>query len=572
MATSVGEIYYSLKLDTTKFDAASARINSRLKGISGTAEKTNGSMAGTAATAGFLGGNFSKVALKGGVVAGVIAAVGIAAKKTLTPMIQLGMETQTLRTNLDVLTGSAENGAKMFKKISDFAAKTPFEVTELVAATQQMLAMGIAQEDVMDNLQMLGDISLGNKEKLAGMTLVLGQISSKSRLTGEDLMQLRERGFDPLRYIVMKTGETMEEVTERVSEGKVSYKELRDAMKLATSEGQLFYGGMDKGSKTLEGRLSTLRDTAKVAIRALIGIDEEGNIKKGGIYDTITKAVEKLGPWLEKIANEWMPKVSDAISKTTILTSRFIRENQDLIEALKWVGIIIGGATLLALAGLATMILAPIGALVALYMTGKRTIEWLARTFENLKERATNSFWGIVGGLASLQNNISNILFGIWRTITGAFSGAWNWLYNAGRNIVQGLLNGIGSLASSIGRFFLDRVPGWIKEPFKKALGIRSPSKLFMGYGKDITTGLVMGLEKSQSMIDTAMTGMNNAVISPTVGTPIAAGGGSSVNNITIKLDGIMTESREGTRQVARNLVQALNEQLRAKNKSEIAI
>ncbi len=78
--------------------------------------------------------------------------------------------------------------------------------------------------------------------------------------------------------------------------------------------------------------------------------------------------------------------------------------------------------------------------------------------------------------------------------IVGVFSGAGKWLWDAGKNIIQGLLDGAGSLLSSIGNFFLDRIPGWIKDPFKKALGIASPSKVFRGFGIDIGSGLVAGI------------------------------------------------------------------------------
>jgi hypothetical protein len=41
---------------------------------------------------------------------------------------------------------------------------------------------------------------------------------------------------------------------------------------------------------------------------------------------------------------------------------------------------------------------------------------------------------------------------------------------------------------------------------------------------------------------------------------------------ITLNMDGIMSESREGTRQVARTLISSINEELRAKGKPELAI
>lgn len=77
-------------------------------------------------------------------------------------------------------------------------------------------------------------------------------------------------------------------------------------------------------------------------------------------------------------------------------------------------------------------------------------------------------------------------------------------LFDKGKDLIQGLLDGAGSLLSKIGKFFLDKVPGWIKTPFKKALGIDSPSKLFKEYGQNVVQGFTIGLEDT-APIDAAM-------------------------------------------------------------------
>lgn len=100
---------------------------------------------------------------------------------------------------------------------------------------------------------------------------------------------------------------------------------------------------------------------------------------------------------------------------------------------------------------------------------------------------------GIVTGLISFFGSIPS-------RIMGFFSGAVTWLTEAGRNIVQGLLDGAGSLLSGIGNFFLNMLPGWIVGPFKAALGIASPSRLFAGLGGNVIQGLEQGLSASNSI------------------------------------------------------------------------
>lgn len=88
-------------------------------------------------------------------------------------------------------------------------------------------------------------------------------------------------------------------------------------------------------------------------------------------------------------------------------------------------------------------------------------------------------------------------------------------LYNAGRDLINGLLNGAGSVLSNIGKFFLDKVPDFIKGPFKAALGIKSPSKVFAGYGVNIGEGLIQGINSSKSMVGRAITDLNTAIVTP---------------------------------------------------------
>ena len=84
--------------------------------------------------------------------------------------------------------------------------------------------------------------------------------------------------------------------------------------------------------------------------------------------------------------------------------------------------------------------------------------------------------------------------------VKGALVGAASWLVDTGRDMIQGLLDGAKSLLGKIGSFFLDMLPGWIRGPFKAALGISSPSKEFYGYGQNIIDGLVGGLESKEGL------------------------------------------------------------------------
>jgi phage-related protein len=81
----------------------------------------------------------------------------------------------------------------------------------------------------------------------------------------------------------------------------------------------------------------------------------------------------------------------------------------------------------------------------------------------------------IVGAVKSLGDIIGGIkdIFGAVKDfVQDAFKNAGSWLIDAGKSIVDGLLNGIGNIGEAIGKWILDKVPGPIKGAVKKALGL----------------------------------------------------------------------------------------------------
>lgn len=137
--------------------------------------------------------------------------------------------------------------------------------------------------------------------------------------------------------------------------------------------------------------------------------------------------------------------------------------------------------------------------------------------------------WGnIVNGVSGMIGQVGGFFSGLWGTITGALSGAGRWLFDAGKNIVDGLFQGIQSLAGTIGNFFLSLLPGWIVEPFKVALGIHSPSRVFRGFGQNIGEGVLLGVGDMQGSLDTRMSNLIAPPDVPMFGRATATGGSSS--------------------------------------------
>lgn len=302
MALSAGAV-------VAQFDGDFKGLN---KGLQDAQSKIDGFTGGIKKAGSKIGEVFSNIgdaAMKYGKI------LGVAGTAATVFGIKTAADLQSLSTSFETLTGDAEKGKKIFMDLKKMGATTPFEIGDLAKVTQTMLSFGISVEDSQKYLGMLGDVSMGNKEKLSGLGLAFSQVQSTGRLMGQDLLQMINQGFNPLTIISQKTGKSMSVLKKEMEDGKISADMVTDAFKTATSEGGLFYKGMDRGAKTLGGTFSTLMDNVKMMASGLLGLSEQGTIVEGSFLDLVQKGVNALNDAMGKI--DWV-KVSQDIKNALI--------------------------------------------------------------------------------------------------------------------------------------------------------------------------------------------------------------------------------------------------------------
>lgn len=216
-------------------------------------------------------------------------------------------------TNFKVMLGSEEAAATKLSEIRKMAASTPFSLDDLTSGTQTLLQFGIAADDTTGVLQRLGDISLGNAEKLQTLTRAYGKMSSAQKVTLENVNMMIDAGFNPLNQICDATGESMSDLYKRISDGKVSFSELEAAVEAATSQGGQFYNGMLEASQTFSGRMSTLKDN----VSALTGELTSGLFAALG--ELVVKLNEVVVSFLD--SDEKMAQLKETIGIATAVVA-----------------------------------------------------------------------------------------------------------------------------------------------------------------------------------------------------------------------------------------------------------
>ena len=170
----------------------------------------------------------------------------------------LGAQAEQTSVAFTTLVGSEEKAAGVLKQINEFAAKTPYSNLDLVDNAKTMLNFGVEADKVNGYLRQLGDIAAGDKNKLGSLSLVFGQVASAGKMSGQDLLQFINAGFNPLKELEKMTGKTYTEFQDMMSKGQIGFDALAAAINHATSEGGAFAGMSDKLSQTVSGKFSTL--------------------------------------------------------------------------------------------------------------------------------------------------------------------------------------------------------------------------------------------------------------------------------------------------------------------------
>jgi phage-related protein len=156
-------------------------------------------------------------------------------------------------------------------------------------------------------------------------------------------------------------------------------------------------------------------------------------------------------------------------------------------------------------------------------------------------------FARLAGGVASAIGSAISFVRGLPGKILGAIGDLGSLLLNEGKNIVQGLINGIsgmaGKLASFVTKFIKDHIPG----PVAKILGISSPSKVAAALGREVPAGLAQGILQGAAMVEKAVQAMVSvptlqmnvqAASSALTATPINQ---SILNNLVQQVNGNFT-------------------------------
>lgn len=224
------------------------------------------------------------------------------------------------------MTEGAKLSFAMLQNLREFAQRTPFEFPELVRNTQRLLAFGFAADEVIPQLEAIGNVSAGfgkGEEGINRISRALGQMSAAGKVTQEDLNQLVDVGVPVFDILAEATGRPKTELRKLVEQGQISsdffIKAFNDWSKAN------FGDMMALQARTFTGALSNisdvLRDTIASAAEPFFNRMRDGLVSLGDMLTSPqfkvwaqagAAAMESLGQSFDGLMQNLAP-VGDAI-------------------------------------------------------------------------------------------------------------------------------------------------------------------------------------------------------------------------------------------------------------------
>jgi len=396
------------------------------------------------------------------------AAVGIGAAVAapFVSIIRTAGQFERYSTILETVEGSSAKAKSALAWVSDFAAKTPYQIEGVMDAFVKLRAYGI---DPMDGtLRTLGDTAAA-----MGKDVLQSVEALADAMTGE-FERLKEFGIKA-RAIPGTTQTVLDYVTRAGKQMQVTVDRTnRDMLRktLLSIWNDKYAGAMDKLSRTWEGMVSNVGDqwTRFKLLVADTGLFDRAKGKLAQILDRINEMA--ASGELEQLAGKvgkFFADFADGAEKT----ARVLRV---LGTVIGWIGTAF------------TMVGETIGAGVAgLVISFDRLGTFLSGLWDSVVSYAKQKWDELIDWLAHIPDRI----IAIGKQI--------------GAGLAKGIRAGFPDVAKSI-HGLGTKIGAWMRQK----LDSHSPSRVFAAIGSDIVAGLQLGIRANAAKPLSEITTLSN--------------------------------------------------------------
>ncbi|GHT62751.1 hypothetical protein FACS189451_07850 [Bacteroidia bacterium] len=244
---------------------------------------------------------------------------------TLTKAIEFGKvmmdvrgQIESFQISFETLIGSKDKAGAFFSEIKDFATKTPLMLDDLAKNAQTLLGFGVETEKVIPILKQIGDVTMGNKDRFNAMSLAFSQMYATGKLMGQDLLQMVNAGFNPLKIISEQTGKSISQLKDEMSDGAISAEMVAQAFADVTAEGGKFHGMLQKQSEGINGMKAQFQGAIQDMLNEMGESSQKLYTDGLNIATTLVKNYETVGKVLVGLIATYGSYKAAVIAVTTV--------------------------------------------------------------------------------------------------------------------------------------------------------------------------------------------------------------------------------------------------------------
>lgn len=315
----------------------------------------------------------------------------------------------------------ASLGEEFVYVLQQYAARSPFDFTDIEKAARQLAAYGIEAENLMFVMQGIGNLAAvtGDPQTFSTVSRAIGQIYAKGKLTAEEMRQLAEAGLN-VKAVYERLGVDADNLATSNINAADAINTIIDVLN------DKYAGAMTAANMTMRGILGNLKDVLlsvssaiympsyKTMQRVLLGIQEQINkFQETFIKADLKTAIE------ETFGAGTLTKLQQFVAILSMVGNTIY---QLLVPALKIFAMY--GQSVITVIGLLGQVLLPIVQVFAALLNSLLQNATAVRILQ--AALVTLAIVKIIGSFASMLNGVLNILTSTFGRVTTTASAARN--------------------------------------------------------------------------------------------------------------------------------------------------
>ena len=177
--------------------------------------------------------------------------------------LSLSTSFQAAKDDFGIMLGDMKAGSAFFEELHQFNFWTPFDIEQTSQAAKVLLAAKVPLADITEYLTRFGDIAQGNAQRFQSFITAFSKASAKGKADMEVLNVFVDQGVQIFDALASQCGTTADKIADLSSKGKISFKDLDEALRAMASEGGQYFGTLETAAMRLDAVQAGLTESAK---------------------------------------------------------------------------------------------------------------------------------------------------------------------------------------------------------------------------------------------------------------------------------------------------------------------